>query len=87
MLHHLPRKVRQQCLSEIPCVLKPEGRLLVVDFAKRQDRSGLLAHFHRHGHVDPREIVMLLDEAGLHAIDEGAVGISSLQYVLAKASV
>jgi ubiquinone/menaquinone biosynthesis C-methylase UbiE len=87
MLHHLPSKVRQQCLSEIRRVLKPEGRLLVVDFAKPQDRSGLLAHFHRHGHVDPREIVVLLDEAGLHAIDHGEVGISSLQYVLARASV
>ncbi len=87
MLHHLPRKVRQQCLSEILRVLKPKGRVFVVDFGKPQDRSGFLAHFHRHGHVDPREIVSLLDEAGLHAIDQGAVGISSLQYVLAKASV
>ncbi len=29
MLHHLPRKVRQQCLREILRVLKPEGRVLV----------------------------------------------------------
>lgn len=87
MLHHLPRKVRQQCLGEIQRVLKPEGRVLVVDFAKPQERSGLLAHFHRHGHVDPREIVALLNEAGFHAIDQGAVGISSLQYVLARTSV
>jgi ubiquinone/menaquinone biosynthesis C-methylase UbiE len=78
--------VRQQCLSEIRRVLKPEGRLLVVDFAKPQERSGWLAHFHRHGHVDPREIVVLLDEAGLHPIDQGEVGISTLQYVLASAS-
>ena len=59
----------------------------LVDFGKPQDRSGFLAHFHRHGHVDPREIVSLLDDADFHAIDQGAVGISSLQYVLAKASV
>ena len=84
MLHHLPRKVRQQCLSEILRVIKPDGRVLVVDFGKPQDRSGFLAHFHRHGHVDPREIVSLLDQAGFHAIDQGAVGISSLQYVLAS---
>lgn len=87
MLHHLPRRVRQQCLSEIRRVLKPEGRVLVVDFGRPQDKSGFLAHFHRHGHVDPREIVSLLAEAGFRAIDQGAVGISSLQYVLAKASV
>ena len=84
MLHHLPRKVRQQCLSEILRVIKPDGRVLVVDFGKPQDRSGFLANFHRHGHVDPREIVSMLDQAGFHAIDQGAVGISTLQYVLAS---
>src|SRR5215831_10724357 len=33
MLHHLPRKPRQQCASEIRRVLKPGGRVLAVDFA------------------------------------------------------
>jgi ubiquinone/menaquinone biosynthesis C-methylase UbiE len=87
MLHHLPRKVRRACLSEIRRVLKPRGRLLVVDFAKPQDRSGMLAHFHRHGHVDPREIVALLDDAGFHVTNQGAVGVSSLQYALARTAV
>lgn len=44
----------------------------------------MLAHFHRHGHVDPRHIVTLVDEAGFNVIDQGAIGISSLQYFLAK---
>jgi ubiquinone/menaquinone biosynthesis C-methylase UbiE len=87
MLHHLPHKVRQQSLSEFGRVLKPEGRVLVVDFGTAQDKSGFLAHFHRHGHVDSRQIVSLLGEAGFHAIDQGAVGVSSLQYVLAKPAV
>ncbi|MCA1652445.1 MAG: methyltransferase domain-containing protein [Acidobacteria bacterium] len=84
MLHHLPRKVRQQCAREIRRVLKPHGRVLVVDFAHAQAKSGLLAHFHRHGHVDPREIIALLDEAGFRCIESGPVGISSLQFVLAE---
>ncbi|MGH6690645.1 MAG: class I SAM-dependent methyltransferase [Gammaproteobacteria bacterium] len=83
MLHHLPRKVRQACAREIHRVLRPGGRLLVVDFARAQDRRSLLAHFHRHGHVDPRDILSLLDEAGFRDANSGAVGISSLQYVLA----
>lgn len=82
MLHHLPRNVRQQCLREVRRVLKPDGRLLVVDFGAPQRRSGFLAHFHRHGHVDPREIIRLLDERGLRPVESGPVGISSLQFVL-----
>jgi ubiquinone/menaquinone biosynthesis C-methylase UbiE len=84
MLHHLPRKLRQQCVREIRRVLKPQGRLLVVDFGQPQPKSGLLAQFHGHGYVDAREIVALLDEVGLRCVDSGAVGISSLQYVLAE---
>ena len=83
MLHHLPRKVRELCGREIRRVLKPEGRVLVVDFGVPQRKSGFLAHFHRHGHVDPREIITLLAEAGLRSVESGPVGISSLQFVLA----
>jgi ubiquinone/menaquinone biosynthesis C-methylase UbiE len=83
MLHHLPRKARQQCAREIRRVLKPGGRALVVDFAQAQDRRSFLAHFHRHGHVGPRDVASLLNDAGLLIVDSGAVGVSSLQYVLA----
>jgi ubiquinone/menaquinone biosynthesis C-methylase UbiE len=84
MLHHLPRKVRQQGMAEIRRVLTPSGRFFVVDFGSRADHVGFLAHFHRHGHVDPREIGSLLEGAGFRAVDEGPVGLSSLQYVLAR---
>ena len=83
MLHHLPRNVRELCTREIRRVLKPEGRVLVVDFGVPQRKSGFLAHFHRHGYIDPREIITLLDEAGLRSVESGPVGISSLQFVLA----
>jgi ubiquinone/menaquinone biosynthesis C-methylase UbiE len=83
MLHHLPRTVRQQCAREIRRVLKPGGRVLVADFAHAQARSGLLARFHRHGHVDPREIITLLEQEGFRPVESGPVGISSLQFVLA----
>ena len=33
MLHHLPRQARQQAVREMRRVLKPGGRLFVVDFA------------------------------------------------------
>ena len=87
MLHHLPHKLRQQCAGEIRRVLKPQGRVLVVDFAQARPKSGGLAHFHRHGHVQPRDVVALLEEARLRTVESGPVGISSLHFVLAVAAV
>ncbi len=87
MLHHLPRPVRQQFVREVRRVLKPTGRVLIVDFAHAQEKTGLLAHVHRHGHVDPRQIVSLLEDGGVRSIESGPVGVSSLQYVLAAVEV
>ena len=86
MLHHLPRQPRQACAREIRRVLKPLGRVLVVDFAHAQLKSGFLAHFHRHGYVDPQDVVALLEEAGLRCVESGPVGISSLHFALAVAA-
>jgi ubiquinone/menaquinone biosynthesis C-methylase UbiE len=85
MMHHLPRPVRQRCASEIRRVLKPGGRVLVVDFAQAQDRTGFLAHLHRHGHVKLHDLEALLEGAALRRVESAAVGVSSLRYVLAVA--
>ena len=62
MLHHLPRPIRQQCAREMRRVLKPGGRVLAVDFAMpARERKGLLARFHRHGYLAPRDIIELLN--------------------------
>jgi ubiquinone/menaquinone biosynthesis C-methylase UbiE len=85
MLHHLPRPARAECAREIRRVLKPGGRVLVVDFAVSQEK-GLLAHLHqRHGHVKLDDIVALLGAAGLAVKESGAVGFRSLQFALAIA--
>jgi ubiquinone/menaquinone biosynthesis C-methylase UbiE len=85
MLHHLPRKTRQQCAAEIKRILKPGGRVLAVDFGGSQ-RRGVLAHFHRHGHVKVEDIVQLLEDAGLRSIRQGTVGMNDLNFVLAEKS-
>src|SRR5215813_1526932 len=86
MLHHLPRKARQDCAREIRRVLKPGGRVLAVDFGEpARKRGGLLVHFHRHGHVSLFAMIAVLRETGLTIVESGAVGIRDLQFVLAKA--
>ncbi|HEX2481574.1 MAG TPA: methyltransferase domain-containing protein [Methylomirabilota bacterium] len=84
MLHHLPRNARQQRAAEMRRVLKPGGRVLAVDFGgPARVRRCLLAHFHRDGHVNLRDIIAVLSEAGLNMVESGAVGIGDLQFVLA----
>src|SRR6266571_8944876 len=86
MLHHLPRKARLECAAEMRRVLKPGGRVLAVEFGlAAREQKGLLAHFHRHGHVKLSDIISLLSEAGLNSVESGAVGIRDLQFVLARA--
>ncbi len=86
MLHHLPGKLRSQCAREIRRVLKPGGRVLAVDFGTSPaKRGGIVAHFHRHGHISLPEIVAIFSEVGLNIVESGAVGISDLQFALAAA--
>jgi len=85
MLHHLPRKTRAQCAAEIKRVLKAGGRVVAVDFG-RAKRRGILAHFHRHGHVDVEDIVKLFVDAGLTPTRTGPLGMNELNFVVAKAS-
>jgi ubiquinone/menaquinone biosynthesis C-methylase UbiE len=85
MLHHLPRKTRQQCATEIKRVLKSGGRVVAVDFG-RAKRRGFLAHFHRHGHVEVEDIVKLFVDAGLTPIRTGPLAMNDLNFVVAKAS-
>jgi ubiquinone/menaquinone biosynthesis C-methylase UbiE len=87
MLHHLPRKAREQCAGEIRRVLKPGGRVLAVDFGSPSHaRQSLIAHFHRHGHTKVEEIIGLLTRAGLDRVDSGEVGMKNLHFVLASRS-
>lgn len=67
-------------------VLKPGGRVLVVDFegSKKEEGSGLLSRFHRrHGHVSQLDLINILKEEGFTIVENGAVGIRDLQSVLA----
>ncbi|MHB8812962.1 MAG: class I SAM-dependent methyltransferase [Steroidobacteraceae bacterium] len=85
MLHHLGRAGRRELAAELHRVVKPGGRVLLVDFARTEAKAkGFAAHFrHRHGHVDLPEIVGMLEGAGFQSIESGAVGIKNLHFALA----
>lgn len=85
MLHHLGRAARRELAAELRRVVKPGGRVFLVDFARHAaKRTGFAAHFqHRHGHVDLPEIVELLEGAGFQPIESGPVGIKNLHFALA----
>jgi ubiquinone/menaquinone biosynthesis C-methylase UbiE len=77
MFHHLKRDEKAATLRDIQRVLKPGGRLHVLDFAAADEHaSGLLAHlFHRHeesGGTPEPTLVEQLREAGFAAAAEVA---------------
>ncbi len=88
MLHHLSRRVREAGIREIRRVLKPDGRVLIVefDFSRTEHRRGLVAHLHRrHGHVSSDKVLALLKDAGLNVVENGDfdVGLRDLHFALA----
>jgi ubiquinone/menaquinone biosynthesis C-methylase UbiE len=87
MLHHLPRPARQELAIEMRRVLKPGGRVLAIDFGGTdRNRRTFLDHFHRrHGHVDLKDMIELLNDAGLNIAESGAVGMRDLNFVIATA--
>jgi len=85
MLHHLPGQLRRQCAAEVRRVLKPGGRLLAIDFGTAPGTKGIVAHFHRRGHINLAEMVRIFQEVGMGITDRGALGIGDLEYVIAVA--
>jgi ubiquinone/menaquinone biosynthesis C-methylase UbiE len=83
MLHHLSKPARLAFVREAHRVLKPQGRLLLIDFG-RPPRGTKLPRLHRHGHVDMTAIASTLANDGFRIVDSGELGAKNLSYVRAK---
>jgi ubiquinone/menaquinone biosynthesis C-methylase UbiE len=88
MLHHLPRPARAAMAGEVARVLKPGGRVLIVDFAAPSSaKRTFISHLHRHGYTKVEDNLALLGDAGLRPVESGDVGMADLHFVLATRSL
>ena len=88
MMHHLPEDLKARALAEIRWVLKPGGRLLIVDFTEptsRLDRLQPVWLVHRRLPSDVRDLPGLLEAAGFASIEAGPTGFGYLGYVQGRA--
>jgi ubiquinone/menaquinone biosynthesis C-methylase UbiE len=88
MMHHLPEDLKPRALAEIRRVLKPGGRLLIVDFKEPESRLGRLQPvwlIHRRLPSDVRDLPKLLEAAGFAAVEAGPTGFGYLGFVQGRA--
>jgi demethylmenaquinone methyltransferase/2-methoxy-6-polyprenyl-1,4-benzoquinol methylase/phosphoethanolamine N-methyltransferase len=84
MMHHLPDDLKRQGLAEIARVLKPGGRLLIVDVKRPSTRLGRgLNILMMHGRLKTaiQDLPAMLADAGYIAIEAGATDFHMLGFV------
>jgi ubiquinone/menaquinone biosynthesis C-methylase UbiE len=89
MMHHLPPDLKALGLAEVHRVLKPGGRLFIVDLARPRGRLWFLALpnlIHGGAAYGAHTLPPLLAQAGFTGIDSGPTRFGWLDYVSARLS-
>jgi len=84
MMHHLPDDLKRQGLAEIARVLKPGGRLLIVDAKRPTTRLGRVFNtLMLHGRLKTaiQDLPAMLEEVGYIEIESGATEFRLLGFV------
>lgn len=92
MMHHLPDDLKREGLAEIYRVLKPGGRLLIVEiessnqsfFGRLSDLIVLLHGGHTAMANNAKKLVPLMEAVGFTAVETGQTKFRSISFVAGK---
>ncbi|MFL6733423.1 MAG: class I SAM-dependent methyltransferase [Sphingomicrobium sp.] len=88
VIHCLPETLRAASFEEMARVLKPGGRLLLIDFGgSAESKHSLFGHLHAHRQFDLLSEISRVEGAGFIEIASGPTGFSDLHYILATKSI
>jgi ubiquinone/menaquinone biosynthesis C-methylase UbiE len=87
MMHHLPGDLKRRGLAEIARVLKPGGRLLIVDFKRpttRMARALITLLFHGALREGVQDFATLVEQTGFTEVQVGDLRFGALGFVAGR---